>query len=159
MLNVAAGRSDSAMRDISLQGISLNQCRQVAETLGAVWRGEKAVEQLLQERGESGYPAHLQRRSSPSEIRIDSASSDYAIIVDIRVPDRVGLLYTISNVFYELGLGIRLAKVTTRAYTAIDSFYVTEEDGTKTTSPDRIAAVKRTLAETLGHPDIIETTS
>ena len=158
MLNVAAGRFDGDMRDVSLQGISLDQCRQIAETLGAVWRGEKAVEELLQERGELGYPAHLQRRSSPSEIRIDFASSDYAIVVDVRVPDRLGLLYTISNVFYELGLGIRLAKVTTRAFTAIDSFYVTEEDGTETTSPDRIAAVKRALAEALGHSDIIETT-
>lgn len=159
MLNVAVGRSDEAMRDISLHGISLNQCNKFAETLGAVWRGEKAVEELLKARGDSSFPAHLQRRSSPSEIRIDSTSSDYAIIVDIRVPDRVGLLYTISNVFYELDLGIRLAKVTTRAFTAIDSFYVTEEDGTKTTSPERIAAVKHTLAEALGHADIIQTTS
>lgn len=159
MLNVAVGRSDKAMRDVSLQGISVNQCHQIAKTLGAVWRGDRAVEELLQERGESSFPAHLQRRSSPSEIQIDSTRSDYAIIVDIRVPDRVGLLYTISNVFYELGLGIRLAKVTTRAFTAIDSFYVTEEDGTKTTSSDRIAAVKRTLAEALGHSDIIETSS
>ena len=105
------------------------------------------------------FPAHMQRRNSPSEIRIDSKRSDYAIIVDIRVPDRVGLLYTISNVFYELGLGIRLAKITTRAFTAIDSFYVTEEDGAKTTSPDRIAAVKRALATALGHSDIIDTSA
>lgn len=158
-LNVAVGRSDDAMRDISLRGISLNQCNQFAETLRVVWRGEIAVETLLKERGDSSFPAHLQRRSSPSEIRIDSTSSDYAIIVDIRVPDRLGLLYTISNVFYELGLGIRLAKVTTRAFTAIDSFYVTEEDGTKTTSPDRIAAIKHTLAEALGHQDIIDNSS
>ena len=105
MLNVAIGRTDKAMRDVSMQGISVNQCHQIAVTLGDIWSGEKAVEELLQERGESSFPAHMQRRSSPSEIRIDSTSSDYAIIVDIRVPDRVGLLYTISNVFYELGLG------------------------------------------------------
>ena len=159
MLNVAIGRADKAMRDVSMQGISVSQCHQIAETLGAIWNGGKTVEELLQERGESSFPAHMQRRSSPSEIRIDSTSSDYAIIVDIRVPDRVGLLYTISNVFYELGLGIRLAKITTRAFTAIDSFYVTEEDGAKTTSPDRIAEVKHALAAALGHSEIIDTSS
>ena len=63
-------------------------------------------------------------------------------------------MYFMSSVW-----GIRLAKITTRAFTAIDSFYVTEEDGAKTTSPDRIAAVKRALADALGHADTIETTS
>ena len=52
-------------------------------------------------------------------------------IIDIRVHDQVGLLYTISDAFYRLGLNIHLAKITTEAFIAEDSFYVTDTNGGK----------------------------
>ena len=89
------------------------------------------------------------RRNMPTEIYIDNDGSDRATIIDIRVPDRVGLLYTISDEFYQLGLDICIAKISTEQFRAIDSFYVTEKDGTKITQPERIEAVQQALAERL----------
>jgi [protein-PII] uridylyltransferase len=89
------------------------------------------------------------RRNIPTEIYIDNDGSDRATIIDIRVPDRVGLLYTISDQFYQLGLDICIAKISTEKFWAIDSFYVTEKDGTKITHPERIKTVQQTLAARL----------
>jgi [protein-PII] uridylyltransferase len=131
------------------QGISTAQCRQIAETLTAVWKGETDVETLLRQRSQISLPAYMQRRISPPEIHINNDESERATIIDIRAGDRVGLLYTISNTFYELGLDIRLAKITTEAYTAVDSFYVTEENGEKITDAAQIEEIKATLEKSL----------
>ena len=159
VLNVKEGDTRKGDRDASAQGVSEGRCHQIAETLTAVWQEEIDVETLLRERRQFVFPAHLQRRGSPTEIQIDNAGSDYATIIDIRTVDRVGLLYTISNAFYEFGLDIRLAKISTKAFTAVDSFYVTEENGTKITNPDRIEEIKTALKKALNDSEIIETSS
>ena len=70
-------------------------------------------------------------------------------IIDIRAQDRVGLLYTISDTFYNLNLDVRIAKITTEGVTGMDSFYITEADGTKITNADRIALIEKTLENRL----------
>ncbi len=142
VLTVTDGRTEK-------EAVSKAQCHQIAETLTAVWKGETDVESLLQKQRKRPLPAYVQRRSSSPEIHINNDESERATIIDIRAPDRVGLLYAISNTFYELGLDIGLAKITTEAFTAIDSFYVTDENGAKVTDKDRIEAIQAALENSL----------
>ena len=139
VLNVTDGQTG--------KGPILDRYRHVEETLTAVWNGEVDVETVLQEQSESDLISRRRRRYIQPRIRIDNESSDRATIVDIRVHDQVGLLYTISDAFYKLGLDIHLAKITTEAFIAEDSFYVTDTNGAKITDPTRLKKIEETLAQ------------
>ena len=132
---------------LSGKGPILERYCQVEATLTAVWKGEIDVESLPKPQREPEPSAHVQRRRISPRIQIDNEESDYATIIDIRVYDQIGLLYTISNVFYELGLNICLAKITTEAFVAVDSFYVTETNGAKITDPARLEEIEKAFAQ------------
>ena len=129
------------------KGPIADRYRQIEETLTAVWDGEVDVETVLQKQRELNLPPHRQRRYIQPRIRIDNEGSDRATIIDIRVHDQVGLLYTISDAFYKLGLDIRLAKITTEAFIAEDSFYVTDTNGAKITDLTRLKKIQEALAQ------------
>ncbi|MCZ6677300.1 MAG: [protein-PII] uridylyltransferase [Candidatus Poribacteria bacterium] len=139
VLNVTDGQTGN--------GAIPERCRQVEKSLTAVWEGETDVESLMRQQRKPDFPAHIQRRYMPPEIEIDNESSDYATIIDIRVQDAVGLLYIISTAFYELGLDIRLAKITTEAFTAVDSFYITDASGEKITDATHLEEIREMLAQ------------
>ena len=80
---------------------------------------------------------------------VDNNGSSLATIIDIRTQDQVGLLYAISDTFYNLNLDIRIAKITTEGLTAMDSFYVTEENGRKITDARRLDEVRTSLMDRL----------
>ena len=52
-------------------------------------------------------------------------------LVEVRAPDRVGLLYRITSALYDLGLDIHHAKVATYPDGALDVFYVWDLAGNK----------------------------
>ena len=129
------------------KGPILARYRQVEERLTAVWNGEVDVEAVLQEQRESDPPPRRQRRYIQPRIRIDNEGSDRATIIDIRAQDQAGLLYTILDAIYKLGLDIRLAKITTEAFIAEDSFYVTDTNGAKITDPTRLKKIQEALMQ------------
>jgi [protein-PII] uridylyltransferase len=121
----------------------------IEETLTAVWQNEKLIEEIV---GEPNTPKS-QMRAQPSsehpEIRFDNIESDQETIIDIRAKDRLGLLYAISTVLYELGLNVSLAKVTTQAMMAIDSFYVSDQNGKKIRDGVMMEEIQQKLKEKL----------
>ena len=139
VLNVTDGQTG--------KGPILDRYRQIEATLTAVWNGEVDVETILQQQRESDSIPRRQRRYIQPRIRIDNEGSDRATIIDIRAHDQVGLLYTISDAFYKLGLDIHLAKITTEAFIAEDSFYVTDTNGAKITDPTRLKKIQEALAQ------------
>ena len=58
-------------------------------------------------------------------------ASDSAIVVEVRAGDRAGLLYALGQSLTRAGLSIRSAHISTLAGQAIDTFYVTEPDGSR----------------------------
>ncbi len=81
----------------------------------------------------------------PTVTRFDNDTSDTRTVIDLETEDHVGLLYTISQALAELDLDIFLAKISTEKGAAIDSFYVSERDGSKLLRAERQREIERRL--------------
>ena len=71
-------------------------------------------------------------------------ASESAAVVEVRTADRAGLLYALGRALAAQRLSIRSAHISTLAGQAIDTFYVTEMDGSR---PD--ARRSRTVVDTM----------
>ena len=65
----------------------------------------------------------------------DNEVSEHATVVEVRAPDRVGVLYRITRAISEIDLDIRSAKVQTMGQDVVDAFYLKGSDGAKVTDP------------------------
>lgn len=81
----------------------------------------------------------------PTVIHFDNSVSETRSVIDIETEDRVGLLYAIASALAELGLDVAVAKISTEKGAAIDTFYVSELDGSKLLSAERQKAVEQKL--------------
>ncbi|MCC7078263.1 MAG: HD domain-containing protein [Acidimicrobiia bacterium] len=78
---------------------------------------------------------------------VDDAASAWYTVVEVRAPDRIGLLHDLTAVLSGLGLDVHFARVATQAGEARDSFSVRTLEGTKVTDPDRLEAdIRQRLA-------------
>jgi [protein-PII] uridylyltransferase len=83
----------------------------------------------------------------PAEVELDNATSDTRTIVDLQGEDRVGLLYDVSRALSELNVNVYLAKILTEKGAAIDTFYITERNGSKMLDPERQKTFKYRLRQ------------
>ena len=65
----------------------------------------------------------------PTKVVIDNESAREHSVIDIFTADRVGLLHTLARTFFDLGLDVDLARITTEGHRAADAFYVRTGDG------------------------------
>lgn len=80
-------------------------------------------------------------------VTVDDDASDWYSVIEVRGPDRVGLLSDIAAVLTDEDLDVHFAKVATEAGTARDTFSVRRE-GAKVPEPAALAeAVRRRLEE------------
>jgi len=94
---------------------------------------------------------HLsQELDFPTRISIENGAHPVYTLVDIQTPDRLGLLYYLLRAFSDTRVNIILSRITTEKGAAIDSFYVTDEDGRKIRDPDRIIEIQRALQRAAG---------
>jgi [protein-PII] uridylyltransferase len=79
------------------------------------------------------YPAKSQRvsKEKDSEIIIDNAISKDFTVIELKTPDRYGLLYKVAQCLSQCEVNIVSAKLSTRVSKAIDIFYVIGPDGEK----------------------------
>lgn len=85
----------------------------------------------------------------PTRIEIDNQSSVTRTIVEVETEDRIGLLYTIAQVFAELELNIAVAKILTEKGAAVDTFYVTDILGKKIEDAPMLKLIERRLQESI----------
>lgn len=83
----------------------------------------------------------------PNEVRIDTQLSDECAIVEVFTIDRRGLLYRLARTLHDVGLVIRFAKIGTYLDQVVDVFYVTERDGLKPLSEERLNEIRAKLFE------------
>jgi [protein-PII] uridylyltransferase len=110
--------------------------------------GEVSVEELLERRRASrpeGTPA-------PPKIAVDNGASDAYTVVEVKCPDRLGLLYQITRTLSRLGLDIASARIATEIDQAFDTFYVHDGHGRKVAEPDGTARLAAALDAALREP-------
>jgi [protein-PII] uridylyltransferase len=81
----------------------------------------------------------------PNEVRIDSDLADEYSIVEVFTIDRRGLLYRLARTLHDLELVIRFAKIGTYLDQVVDVFYVTEREGGKPQSGERLDQIRAAL--------------
>jgi [protein-PII] uridylyltransferase len=122
-------------------------------TLGALRRvlvGEQTVEDLLAAR-RSGRPAAT-AVPGPPKITVDNQLSDTHTVVEVKCPDRVGLLYLITRTFQALGLNIGSARIATEIEQAYDTFYITDHQGRRVEDPAQMEGLRDALEDALLKP-------
>lgn len=92
------------------------------------------------ERGDSAMLTPVRRRDARElttaplarpYVQLLPEASESAMVVEVRAGDRAGLLHALGQAWASAGLSIRSAHVSTLAGQAIDTFYVTEADGSR----------------------------
>jgi len=110
------------------------------DNIRAKWRlieaGRADADSLVEDRIKKYPPPLLRRSSSESSaiVRVNNGDSALATIVEIDTSDNFGLVHQIARCFYENGVNIVAAKLSTRNDQACDVFYVTDKQKSKITN-------------------------
>ena len=97
-------------------------------------------------------PSLLHRKSLPrkeDKVIVNEEASDFYTIIEVYTWDRPGVLHAITNTFYELGISIQLAKISTPGAQVADIFYVTDLSGNKLNDPEAHEGIRDKLLECL----------
>ncbi len=86
----------------------------------------------------------------PHKVRTNNELSDECTIVEVFTIDRRGLLYRLARALHDLRVVIRFAKIGTYLDQVVDVFYVTERDGQKPSTDERLEEIRATLMEVIG---------
>ena len=120
------------------------------DALRAVLAGEQSVPELLEKRRRAGR--HGAAAPGLPKITIDNRLSDDYTVVEVKCPDRVGLLYLITRTLSGLGLDIASARIATEIDQALDTFYVHDGSGGKVDEPLGTQRLAETLDQALREP-------
>jgi [protein-PII] uridylyltransferase len=119
--------------------------------LGAVLSGDRPVSDLLAERQRKAFGA-APPVEARAKIAIDNQLSESYTVVEVKSPDRLGLLYIITRTLSEMGLDIASARIATEVDQAFDTFYVTDREGRKITDEAVMARIRDALGDALVKP-------
>jgi [protein-PII] uridylyltransferase len=73
-------------------------------------------------------------------------------VIEVKCPDRLGLLYLITRTLSALGLDIASARIATEIDQALDTFYVLDRSGRRLETPQAIERVRAALEQALLQP-------
>jgi len=73
---------------------------------------------------------------STMSLEVEFEEHDNYNIIDISAPEKIGLLYNITNKMSELGLTVAFAKISTKVDGVLDAFYVNMSNGKKIKSSE-----------------------
>jgi [protein-PII] uridylyltransferase len=119
----------------------------VRDALRVVVTGEQSVEALLERRRSTGRAA-----PGPPKIVIDNTLSDEYTVVEVKCPDRLGLLYLITRTLSSLGLDIGSARIATEIDQAFDTFYVHDGKGGRLESAESQERLREALVRAVVQP-------
>jgi [protein-PII] uridylyltransferase len=133
-------------------GVERTRWRAARADLARVLDGEESLDALMARRlRTSSVPAKPLPRV-PTKIVIDNDSARAHSVVDVFTADRVGLLHSLSRTFFDLGLTVDLARISTEGHRAADAFYVRTAEGGRLegASAERVVAA---LTQALLRPE------
>ncbi len=124
--------------------------RRTLDALRRVLRGEVSVEELLARR-RAVHPSD-DSVPGPAKISLDNNLSDSRTVLEVKCPDRVGLLYLITRTLSAQGLDIASARIATEIDQAYDTFYITDRQGRRLEDEAAMARVRESLEDVLLKP-------
>ncbi|MBI3634762.1 MAG: [protein-PII] uridylyltransferase [Candidatus Rokubacteria bacterium] len=139
-INIISAQIHTREDGVAIDTFQVNDPVGEAITSGAHWErtlaalrgvlgGEQGVDALLEKRRAAGRPARTV--PAPPKVSVDNELSDAYTVVEIKCPDRLGLLYLITRALATLGLDIASARIATEIDQAFDTFYVHDREGRK----------------------------
>lgn len=119
----------------------------IVDSLERALKNQMALEARLAERAETYQVRRVRTAVAPAAptVRFDNAASSNSTLLEVRAPDRVGILYSITKTIADTGLDIRHARVQTLGNEVVDTFYVRTTDGQKVTDPVHQSEVERAI--------------
>ncbi|PYN34375.1 MAG: [protein-PII] uridylyltransferase [Candidatus Rokuibacteriota bacterium] len=120
------------------------------DALRRVLTGDAQVATLLEKRRAAGRAAPGAEGSV--KIILDNQLSDDYTVLEVKCPDRLGLLYLVTKTLAGLGLDIATARIATEIDQAVDTFYVHDGQGRKIEDPDALGHVREALEQALVQP-------
>jgi len=152
VLAAEAGGSDTmavSQFRIDVRDVDVDWEEVVADVRRAI-EGRLAIEARLAQRARTGRraPAGMRLVGEPT-VRIDNTASGTSTVVEVRAPDRPGVLYRISRAFADLDLDIRSAKIDTLGHEVVDSFYVRTSGGSKVDDREHVRELERAILHQL----------
>jgi [protein-PII] uridylyltransferase len=141
----------------TVEGVAVNTWRVDKQLASDLPDTAYLIKQLSRlQAGETGILTPVQRREARAHgsgtvsnpyVELVADASETAAVIEVRTGDRAGLLYTLGRALSQIQLSIRSAHISTLAGQAIDTFYVTEVDGSAPSPPRaREAALALTMA-------------
>jgi [protein-PII] uridylyltransferase len=124
--------------------------RRTLDLLRRVLRGEQSVDALLAARRQ-GRPV-AEGAPFPPRIALSNDLSDSRTVVEVKCPDRVGVLYSITRTLAGHGLDIVAARVATEIDQAYDTFYVMDRAGKRLEDPAAQDELRHALEAALVTP-------
>jgi len=97
--------------------------------LARVLSAEESLDALMARRLRASSLPQKPLPRVPTKVVIDNDSARGHSVVDVFTADRVGLLHALARTFFDLGLTVDLARITTEGHRAADAFYVRTSDG------------------------------
>jgi [protein-PII] uridylyltransferase len=125
--------------------------QRVGDEIDAVLRGTLPLDERLAEQDR----LYGQRRPAMAEpvrtsVMIDNDASANSTVIEVRAPDRAGLLHDVTSALFGQGLDVTTARVSTLGDEVVDAFYVRDrtEDG-KITKVARLGAIEAAVRNAL----------
>jgi [protein-PII] uridylyltransferase len=128
MLSTSDGIAVNTWRVDKLVPSDLPDVGFLTQQLERLERGDSAVLNSVRRREAR---AHSSGSVAQPYVELLTGASESAVVVEVRAGDRAGLLYALGQSLTREGLSIRSAHISTLAGQAIDTFYVTEPDGSR----------------------------
>jgi [protein-PII] uridylyltransferase len=121
------------------------------DALRMVLTGDAQVSALLEKRRAAGRRTAAGAEGSV-KITLDNQLSDDYTVLEVKCPDRLGLLYLVTKTLAAHGLDIATARIATEIDQAVDTFYVHDGQGRKVEDPDALGRVREALEQALVQP-------
>jgi [protein-PII] uridylyltransferase len=121
--------------------------REFRTTLRRAIEGSLSLEHLVEEK-RRWYPPPA--ADVPVTVAVQNDASDFATVIEVGAPDRLGLLYDLTRTLADEGVDVHLAKVATYDGRVIDAFYVRDGLGRKLEDTATAARLDAALRSRLG---------
>ncbi|MBW2369205.1 MAG: HD domain-containing protein, partial [Deltaproteobacteria bacterium] len=119
--------------------------------LRASLRGEIDLREVVAEKMAAYQPVKKRPKMRPHRVVVDNESSSFFTIVEVYTYDYPGLLFLVTDVFFQERLDVWVAKIATKADQVVDVFYVRTFEEQKIYGTDNEMALKQAILNALEH--------